>query len=122
MTRWSVDWGRSNDGFSSALGAAVVEANGEVSRGEVGEEGEERGSSSAGCSSYSPTRRWPRAVETVGGNGGGNGGEAMGRQGSGCGLNAVSTAVLLFGPCALRAGPTRFRIFLNYPNRLKLGN
>jgi hypothetical protein len=31
-TRWLVAWGRSNDGFSSASGAAVVEVNSEESR------------------------------------------------------------------------------------------
>jgi hypothetical protein len=47
----------------------VAEVNGEASRGEVGAEGEERGSSLAGRSSYSHSRRWLRAAETVGGDG-----------------------------------------------------
>jgi hypothetical protein len=50
-TRWPVAWGRSNDDFSLASGAAVVEANGEESRDEAGAEEEERRSSSAGRSS-----------------------------------------------------------------------
>jgi hypothetical protein len=50
-TRWPVAWGRSNDGFSSASGAAVAEVNGEESRGKAGAEEEERRSSSTGRSS-----------------------------------------------------------------------
>jgi hypothetical protein len=50
-TRWPVAWGRSNDDFLSALGAAVVEANGEESSGEAGAEEEERRSSAVGRSS-----------------------------------------------------------------------
>jgi hypothetical protein len=34
-TRWPVSWGRSNDGFSSASGAAVAEVNGEESKDEA---------------------------------------------------------------------------------------
>jgi hypothetical protein len=45
------------------------------------------------------TRRWPRAAETVGGTTGGRDGEAMGRQGGGCSLNAVSVTAPLFRPC-----------------------
>jgi hypothetical protein len=99
MTWWPVAWGRSNNGFSSASGAVVAEVNNEVSRGEAGVDGQERGTTSAGRSPYSRTRRWPRAAETVGRNGGRNGGEAIGGQGGSHGLNAVSTAVPLFGPC-----------------------
>jgi hypothetical protein len=73
----------------------VAEANSEETRGEAGAEGEERGSSSVGRSSYSRTRRWPRAAEMVGGNGG----EAVGGRGGGRGSNAVGTAAPLFGPC-----------------------
>jgi hypothetical protein len=73
----------------------VVEVNGEASRGEVGAEGEERGGSSVRHSSYSHTRQWSRVTEMVGGNGG----EAMGRQGNRCSLNVVGTAALWFGPC-----------------------
>jgi hypothetical protein len=58
-----------------------------------------RGSSSVGRSSYSHMSRWPRAAETMGGNGGGNGGEAMGRQGGDHGPNTVGTAAPLFRPC-----------------------
>jgi hypothetical protein len=58
-----------------------------------------RGSSSVGRSSYSCTRRWPRAAETVGGNDGRNGSEAMGGQGSSRSPNAVGMAAPLFGPC-----------------------
>jgi hypothetical protein len=35
MTRWPVAWGRGNNGFSSASGAAVAEENSEESRGEA---------------------------------------------------------------------------------------
>jgi hypothetical protein len=97
-TRWPVA-GESNDGFSSALGSAVAEVNGEASRAEAGVEGEERGSSLAGRSSSSCTIRWLRAAETVGGNGGRNGGEAVGGLGGGHGLNVVGTAAVLFGLC-----------------------
>jgi hypothetical protein len=45
------------------------------------------------------SRRWPRAVETVGGKADGSGSEAVGGQGGGRGPNAISTAVPLFGPC-----------------------
>jgi hypothetical protein len=34
-TWWLVTWGRSNDGFSSALGVAMAEVNSEESRGEA---------------------------------------------------------------------------------------
>jgi hypothetical protein len=50
-TRRPMAWGRSNDGFSSASGAVVAEANGEESRGEAGAEEEEKRSSSVGCCS-----------------------------------------------------------------------
>jgi hypothetical protein len=73
--------GESNDGFSSMSGVVAVEANDEESRGEAGAEGEERESSLAGSSSYSRTRRWPRAAKTVGRNGS----EAVGGQGGGHG-------------------------------------
>jgi hypothetical protein len=91
--------GESNDDFSSTSGVAVVEVNGEASRGEAGAEEEERGSSSAWHSSYSRTRRWPRAADTVGGNGGGKSGEAMGGQGGSHGPNMGGMAAPLFGPC-----------------------
>jgi hypothetical protein len=69
----------------------VAEVNGEASRAKAGAEGEERGSSLAGRSSSSRTIRWPRAAETVGGNGGRNDG--------GHGPNVVGIAAPLFGPC-----------------------
>jgi hypothetical protein len=50
-------------------------------------EEEERGAPEGGGAPFKGrTRRWPRAVETVGG------------QGSGRGPNAVGTAAPLFGP------------------------
>jgi hypothetical protein len=58
-----------------------------------------KGSSLVGRSSYSRMRRWPRAAETVGGNGEENSGEAMGGQGGSHGLNTVGTVAPLFGPC-----------------------
>jgi hypothetical protein len=45
------------------------------------------------------TRRWPRAAETVGETAGGSGGDAMGGQRGGHGLNAVVMVASLFGPC-----------------------
>jgi hypothetical protein len=39
-TQWPMGWGRSNDSFSLASGAAVAEVNDEESRGETWAEGE----------------------------------------------------------------------------------
>jgi hypothetical protein len=51
------------------------------------------------CSFKACTRRWPRAAETVGETAGGSGGDAMGGQRGGHGLNAVVMVTSLFGPC-----------------------
>jgi hypothetical protein len=97
---------------------AVVGAGttrGEIEVGVSGRRRSKRGSSSVGRSPYSRTRRWPWAAEPVGG-------EAVVRQGSGHGPDMVGMGGVIFRTRRMTGGRQWFRIFLNYPNWLKLGN
>jgi hypothetical protein len=91
--------GERNDGFLSGSSVAMAEVNARRAGARREQKEKKRGSSSTRCSSYSCTRRWLRKTETVGENGGRNGGEAMGKQVGGRGPNAVGTTASLFGPC-----------------------
>jgi hypothetical protein len=96
--RWPVAW-ESNDGFSSASGAAVAEATGEESRGEAGADGEERGSSSTGAPLKAAQGGGRGQRKLWAGTAAEMASEVVGRQGGGHGLNVVGTTVPLFGPC-----------------------